>query len=36
VRKAFRHQIASSSMPLSMPVRKASSPDLDNFTFSVR
>jgi hypothetical protein len=35
VRKASRHQITSSSMPLSMPVRKASSPDLDNFTFSV-
>jgi hypothetical protein len=34
VRKASRHQITSSSMPLSMPVRKASSPDLGNFTFS--
>jgi hypothetical protein len=34
LRKASRHKITSSSMPLSMPVRKASSPDLDNFTFS--
>jgi hypothetical protein len=30
MRKASRHKITSSSMPLSMPVRKASSPDLDN------
>jgi hypothetical protein len=30
-RKASLNKLSSSSMPLSMPVRKASSPDLENF-----